>query len=115
MNCRTRRSGIPISLPGSHATIPSWLIRRLRLPAAMLTSLHNDRVKFVQKLQSQRRAREKEGRFVIEGTRLVEEAALSGSPFDFVFFSNPDYRAQTILDRLAKHAVETVEVSAQVM
>jgi RNA methyltransferase, TrmH family len=81
----------------------------------MLTSLQNDRVKLVQKLQSQRRAREKDGRFVIEGARLVEEAALSGSPFDFVFYSNPDYRVQTLLDRLTKQKVEIVEVSAQVM
>lgn len=81
----------------------------------MLTSLSNDQVKLVQKLQSQRRAREKEGRFVIEGARLVEEAALAGSPFDFVFYTNPDYRAQTILDRLAELEVETIEVSAQIM
>ncbi len=81
----------------------------------MLTSLNNDRVKLVQKLQSQRRAREKEMRFVVEGTRLVEEAALAGSPFDFVFYSNPDYRAQTILERLARLEVEIVAVSAQIM
>jgi TrmH family RNA methyltransferase len=81
----------------------------------MLTSLQNERVKLVQKLQSQRRAREKDGRFVVEGTRLVEEAALAGSPFDFVFYANPDYRAQTILDRLTKRQVEVIEVSAQVM
>lgn len=81
----------------------------------MLTSPNNDRVKLIQKLQGQRRWREKEGRFVIEGMRLVEEAALAGSPFDFVFYSNPDYRAQTILDRLASRQVEIVEVSAPIM
>jgi TrmH family RNA methyltransferase len=81
----------------------------------MLTSLNNERVKLIERLQSQRRAREKEGRFVIEGTRLVEEALFAGSPLDFVFYSSPDLRAQTVLDRLEKKGVEIIEVSAPVM
>jgi TrmH family RNA methyltransferase len=81
----------------------------------MLTSLANDRVKLIQKLQSQRKARESEGRFVIEGTRLVEEAAYSGAPLDFVFYCEPDDRAQTLLNRLNQQGVTTLEVSAPVM
>lgn len=81
----------------------------------MLTSTANDRVKLIQKLQTQRKAREKDGRFVVEGTRLVEEAVLSGTPLDFVFYCDPDARAQTVLDRLAKQNIEAVEVSAAVM
>ncbi len=81
----------------------------------MLTSRNNEYVKFVQKLQSQRRAREKEGKFVIEGVRLVEEALLAGSPFNFVFYSNPDPRAQAVLHKLAKRGVKSIEVSSQLM
>jgi TrmH family RNA methyltransferase len=81
----------------------------------VLSSLANDRVKLIQKLQTQRKAREKEGKFVVEGTRLVEEAMLSGVPLDYVFYCEPDDRAQTVLDRLAKKSVEVVEVSSAVM
>lgn len=81
----------------------------------MLTSLTNDRVKLIQKLQTQRKARETEGKFVVEGTRLVEEAVLSGVPLDYVFYCEPDDRAQTLLDRLTKQGLETVEVSPAVM
>jgi TrmH family RNA methyltransferase len=81
----------------------------------MLTSAANERVKLVQKLQSQRRARENEGRFVVEGTRLVEEAIFSSSPIDFVFYCNPDHRAQGLLDRLVRQGVTTLEVSPAVM
>ena len=81
----------------------------------MLTSLTNDRVKLIQKLQSQRKAREREGRFVVEGTRLVEEAALSGSPVDFVFYCNPDDRTQALLDRLSRQGIAALEVSAPLM
>jgi RNA methyltransferase, TrmH family len=81
----------------------------------VLTSTANERVKLIQKLQTQRKAREKEGRFVVEGTRLVEEAIIAEVPFDFVFYSEPDLRAQALLDRLIAHRVEIVEVSPAVM
>jgi TrmH family RNA methyltransferase len=81
----------------------------------MLTSPANDRVKLVQRLQAQRRARENERLFVAEGVRLVEEAALSGTAIDFVFYCNPDERAQGLLDRLARGGVTLLEVSPAVM
>jgi len=81
----------------------------------MLTSTANERVKLIRSLQSQRKTREKEGRFVVEGTRLVEEALLSGSPFDFVFYCNPDHRAQALLDKMEKQSIARIEVSPQVM
>ncbi len=82
----------------------------------MLTSTSNERVKLVRALQSQRKTREKEGRFVVEGARLVEEASLARSPFDFVFYTaNADSRTQTILDKLGKQGVTAIEVSPPVM
>lgn len=44
----------------------------------MITSSTNSTLKLIRALQSKRRAREKEGAFVIEGVRLLEEAARAG-------------------------------------
>jgi len=44
----------------------------------MITSSENKQIKWVRKLQSKRRARQNDNVFVIEGTRLLEEALLAG-------------------------------------
>lgn len=44
----------------------------------MITSSTNPKIKLIRALQSQRRAREREQAFVIEGVRLMEEAARAG-------------------------------------
>ena len=82
----------------------------------MLTSLANDRVKLVRALQSQRKAREKEGRFVVEGARLVEEALKANAPVDFAFYTaDLDDRARAALGQLRKRGATLVEVSLEVM
>ncbi len=82
----------------------------------MLTSLANDRVKLVRALQGQRKAREKEGRFVIEGARLVEEALKADAPVDFAFHTGDlDDRARAALGQLRKRGATLVEVSPEVM
>ncbi len=82
----------------------------------MLTSLANDRVKLVRALQSQRKTREKEGRFVIEGTRLVEEALRANAPLDFAFHTDDlDDRARAALGQLRQRGATLVEVSPEVM
>jgi TrmH family RNA methyltransferase len=43
----------------------------------MITSVHNERVKIIRSL-GRRRVRQREGRFVVEGTRLVDEAMRAG-------------------------------------
>jgi TrmH family RNA methyltransferase len=86
----------------------------LRLP--MLTSLTNDRVKLACALQTQRKAREKEGRFVVEGVRLLEEAARAGAQIDFAFYtSDADERAQAALLAARKRGATLIEVSPLVM
>jgi TrmH family RNA methyltransferase len=55
----------------------------------MITSLKNDRVKYVRSLQNRRRVRQRERRFVFEGMRLVEEAVRAGIPPAFVFYTEP--------------------------
>lgn len=42
-----------------------------------ITSIQNERVKYIRSL-ARRRARQREGRFVVEGTRLLEEAMRAG-------------------------------------
>lgn len=55
----------------------------------MITSLKNDRVKYVRSLQNRRRVRQRERRFVFEGMRLVEETVRAGIPPAFVFYTEP--------------------------
>jgi TrmH family RNA methyltransferase len=45
--------------------------------APRITSIQNERVKYVRSL-ARRRVRQREGRFVVEGTRLVEEVVRAG-------------------------------------
>jgi TrmH family RNA methyltransferase len=52
----------------------------------MISSTQNDRVKYVRSL-SRRRTRQREGRFFVEGTRLVEEVARAGVRPALVFFT----------------------------
>ena len=52
----------------------------------MLTSTQNDRVKYVRSL-ARRRARRREGRFVVEGTRLADEVVRAGIRPALVFYT----------------------------
>jgi RNA methyltransferase, TrmH family len=52
----------------------------------VITSTQNERVKYVRSL-IRRRAREREGRFLVEGTRLVEEMVRAGVRPALVFFT----------------------------
>ncbi len=63
-------------------------IREIRVQnMPVLTSIVNPKIKLVRALQSQRKGREKERRFVIEGVRLVEEAVRAKARIDFVLFT----------------------------
>jgi TrmH family RNA methyltransferase len=53
----------------------------------MITSLQNDKVRYVRALQGRRRARRRERRFVFEGVRLVEEAVRAGVRPALVFYT----------------------------
>lgn len=53
----------------------------------MITSLNNEHVKRVRQLQSQRRARQKMGLFVIEGPNLAREAVAAQVPVEQVFYT----------------------------
>jgi TrmH family RNA methyltransferase len=52
----------------------------------MITSTQNERVKYIRSL-ARRRVRQREGRFVVEGTRLVEEVVRAGVRPALVFYT----------------------------
>ena len=52
----------------------------------MITSTQNERVKYVRSL-ARRRVRQREGRFVVEGTRLVDETVRAGIKPALVFYT----------------------------
>jgi TrmH family RNA methyltransferase len=84
----------------------------------MITSLSNDRVKDVRALQSRKRHRDKTGRFVVEGTRLVEEAALADIPIESVFYTEDyaeDDDGAALLDELSQIGAVLIPVDGLVM
>lgn len=78
---------------------------------AMITSLTNDKVKFVRSL-AERKHRIKARRFVIEGARLIDDALASNLTPDWIFCAEwlPS-RSQETLSRLKKRGVELIPVS----
>jgi TrmH family RNA methyltransferase len=68
----------------------------------VITSIQNDRVKYVRAL-ARRRVREREKRFVVEGTRLIEEVARAGIRPALLLYMEAwgeSEAGRTLLDRL---------------
>ncbi len=81
----------------------------------MLTSLTNDKVKFVRSL-AERKHRVKAQRFVIEGARLIDDALEANLTPDWIFCAQQlPSRAQETLGRLNKRGVEIITVSDAVL
>lgn len=76
----------------------------------MITSLQNTRVKLVQSLQTQAKARRKEGKMVLEGLRLVRDAIESGHTPEFILHTPDKLDAS-----LTQNEFELLEVSDDVM
>jgi TrmH family RNA methyltransferase len=53
----------------------------------MITSLQNPRVKLIRALQEKARTRRKEGKIVLEGVRLVQDALAQGHTPEFIFYT----------------------------
>lgn len=83
----------------------------------MITSRHNPLVKAVRALRSTK-LRRSEGRFLVEGVRLLEEALAAGLNLEAVLVC-PELavgtRAQALLTRLRESGVRWVPVSASVL
>jgi len=82
----------------------------------MISSVANPKVKRIRNLQARRAAREAEGLFVAEGTRLVEEAARApGAPRLALHVDGLDPRGQAALDQLRARGAAVEMVTPQVM
>ena len=50
----------------------------------ILTSIQNPKIQRVRRLRAQKKARDEEGKFMIEGVRLVEEALRQNAPLETI-------------------------------
>lgn len=81
----------------------------------MITSLTNDKVKFVRSL-AERKHRLKEQRFALEGARLIDDALAAGLTPDWIFCAERlTLRAEETVSRLKKRGVEIVPVADAVL
>lgn len=82
----------------------------------MISSTSNPKIKWVRSLQGQRRTRQKERLFVVEGVRLVEEALASGWSAKLLLYTQDLHeRGQQIVDSYRRQAVSIETVSEHVM
>ncbi|NPV52036.1 MAG: RNA methyltransferase [Firmicutes bacterium] len=82
-----------------------------------ITSVRNPRVQYIRKLY-QKKYRDREGRFAIEGVRFIEEALASGARLHAAFFA-PDLlesdRGRLLAERLRERPVDCFTVSRHVL
>ena len=86
--------------------------------SVMITSLQNDKVRYVRALQSRRRTRQRERRLVLEGVRLVEEVVRAGVLPTFAFYTlgvETDNRGGRLLTSLREMGAACYAVSESVM
>jgi RNA methyltransferase, TrmH family len=83
---------------------------------AVITSKSNEKVRLIRQLQDQRKVREREKLFVVEGTRLVEEAANAGLRARLILHDGRlGPRERSALNRLASAGGEALEVEPEVL
>ncbi|MDK1028564.1 MAG: RNA methyltransferase [Anaerolineae bacterium] len=79
----------------------------------MITSSQNPKLKLVRALGGRSKVRRKEGAFLAEGVRLLEEAQAAKWPFRFVLFSDGlSERGQTLIEKLRFAGCEVEEVES---
>ncbi len=82
----------------------------------MITSSQNPKIKLVRALLGRPKERRDAGAFVVEGVRLVDEAAKSNWEFQFAFYDDSlSERGKLQVEDLRVKGVEVEEVSAAVM
>jgi TrmH family RNA methyltransferase len=82
----------------------------------VITSTRNPKIQWARKLQSQARFRKQEKLLVVEGVRLVEEAALSGWPVRLVLHTEVlSERAQVLIGRFEEAGCDIEAVSESVL
>jgi TrmH family RNA methyltransferase len=79
----------------------------------MITSLQNPRVKLIRALQEKARTRRKEGKIVLEGTRLVRDAHAQGHKPEFIFYTEDvplpagRFDAEAVSPEIMRHVSDT--------
>ena len=82
----------------------------------MITSPRNPKIQSIRGLQARSRARKREGAFVVEGVRLVEEALNAGWMPQLVLYTEDlGLRGDAVVNAFQKQGVETIPVTEQVM
>jgi len=82
----------------------------------MITSSQNPKIKLVRALGGQPKARRKEGAFLAEGVRLVEESLDANWPIRFALYvEGLSERGQTLVGRLKVEGVEVEEVAPNLL
>lgn len=78
----------------------------------MITSSQNSKIKLVRSLMGRAKERREAGMFVVEGVRLVEEAARANWKFEFALYDNSlSERGMSQVSRLKSKGVEVEEIS----
>lgn len=84
--------------------------------AQFISSTHNARVQQVRSLLNQKSARSESSCFVVEGVRLAEEAAASGSlPMEVYFSQAVSERGRLLVAKMESAGVETFELSEGIL
>lgn len=82
----------------------------------MITSSQNSKIKLVRALLGRAKGRREANAFVVEGVRLVEEAATRAWRFETVLYDESlNERGKLLIEKLRSRGVETEEVSEELM
>lgn len=82
----------------------------------MITSNHNPKIKLIRALLSRARDRREAGAFVVEGVRLVEEAANRDWGFETALCDDSlNERGKLLVERLKSRGIEVEEILPSVM
>jgi TrmH family RNA methyltransferase len=82
----------------------------------VITSKTNEKIRLVRALQEQRKARERERLFVVEGSRMVEEAAATCARVRLILHDGRlGPRERSAVNRLASAGAEVAEVAPEVL
>lgn len=82
----------------------------------MITSVQNEKVKWVRALQREAQVRQEGQAFVVEGVRLVEEALAADWPIQLVLYSGDlSERGRRLLQGFASRGVSAEQVTEHVM
>jgi TrmH family RNA methyltransferase len=82
----------------------------------MITSTQNPKIKHIRQLLAERKARQEEGVFIIEGVRLVEEAVQAGiKPLQVFYSSSLNPRGLGSIQLLSQSSTPVEEVEDRIM